>query len=107
MLYVRSARIMLLYRCKHHPVRAYRLIDPSPRTDDVNPSKLFVRYLEHSLQLLPVHHVGLLEDRTGSSLGSPTVSIHDLLRLRTETQVRQENVASILQQELCEAEVNS
>lgn len=45
--------------------KTYRLIDPRPRTHDLDlPSKLLLRPLEHAIQILPCSDVGLLEDGT-------------------------------------------
>lgn len=85
---------------------SYRFVDSSPRTHQVDLSEFPLCDLEHSLKLLPVGHIRLLEDRPGGVVLS-RVLVDNNLSLRAETQVRNEDVAAVLQQQTGETQVDS
>jgi len=85
---------------------SYRFVDSSSRAHQVNLSEFPLCDFEHPLKLLPVGHICLLEDRPGSTVLARVLVDNDL-SLGTETQVCNEDIAVILQQETGETQVDS
>jgi len=85
---------------------SYRFVDSSSRTHQVDLSKFSLCDLEHPLKLLPVGHVRRLEYRSGGAVLARVLVDNDL-SLRTETQVCNEDIAAVLQQETGETQVDS
>lgn len=82
----------------------YRLVNPSSWAHDVNLSELLLCPLKHLLQLLPADDVGLLED---GSRGRSRVAVDYFLRFGAKSQVGDENIASILEQQSSKGQVDT
>ena len=82
------------------------LVDTGTRTDDVCASQLPARDVEHALQLLPVPDVGLLEDGFSAGLRTVGVAGDELLGFGAEGQVREEDVAFLVEEGAREGEVD-
>lgn len=85
---------------------SYRFVDTSPRTHEVDLSEFLLCDLEHPLKLLPVGHIRLLEDRSGGAVLARVLADNNL-SLGAETQVRNEDIAAVLQQQTGETQVDS
>lgn len=85
---------------------SYRFVDTSPRTHEVDLSEFLFCDLEHPLKLLPIGHICLLEDRPRGVVLS-RVLVDNNLSLRAETQVRNEDIAAVLQQQTGKTQVDS
>lgn len=85
---------------------SYRFVDTSSRTHHVNFTEFPLCNLEHPVKLLPVGHIRLLED-CSRGIGLARVLVDNDLRLRTETQVCNEDIATTLQQKTGKTQVDS
>lgn len=85
---------------------SYRFVDTSSRTHHVNFTEFPLCNLEHSVKLLPVGHIRLLKD-CSRSIALARVLVDNDLRLRTEAQVCNEDIAATLQQKTGKAQVDS
>ena len=83
------------------------LVDTGTWTDDICVSQLLACDVEHALQLLPVSDVGLLEDRFSGGLRTIGVAGHELLGFGAKGQVREEDVAFLVEESAREGEVDS
>ena len=85
---------------------SYRFVDTSSRTHHVNFTEFPLCNLDHSVKLLPVGHICLLKD-CSSGITLARVLVDNDLRLRTEAQVCNEDIAATLQQKTGKAQVDS
>lgn len=73
---------------------SYRFKNSCSRTDDIYASKLFFRNMEHTLQMLPVGDIGLLEN--GLCRGTGVIG-DQLLGFGPKLQVSEDDIASLTQ----------
>lgn len=85
----------------------HRLVNTGTRTDDIRASKLLIYNAKHTLQVLPIPDVRLLEDRSSGGLRAVGMTGHELLSFGAKGQVGEEDVALFGEESTREGEVDA
>jgi len=85
----------------------YRFIHPSPWTDYIRAPKLCRSHTEHSFQMPPIPHIGVLVYGAGAGFRGGSVVGDELFGFGAEGQVCEEDVAAVGEEEFGEGEVDS
>lgn len=87
--------------------RRYRFEDAGAGADDICTAKFFRSNVEHTLQVLPVSNVCVLENGSGWGLGEACMLGNGFLGFRAEGEIGEDDVAAFAEEGFGECEINA